>query len=180
MSFNSPAPSVLKNGKLTRSGEFLQFLALGMFFDHASARRAVHWFEDCVDAWNRSEKDLGWATRSDAEKNRFVQALFRDVAERVASTREASRLMLGLSAGLDSRFLYHTLRELGIRVGTYTFGQVGNLDYDFSRWVDEGLNLSTRFFDTSETERVNLYPTVRCIFLDSCFPQPRPPVRGCA
>jgi hypothetical protein len=73
--------------------------------------------------------------------------IMRGVVGRLDKTRP---LLMGVSSGYDSRTLLSFLRRLGVTPETFTFGQVGNLDFDYMSMLSDRESLNTRLFDTSE------------------------------
>jgi hypothetical protein len=74
------------------------------------------------------------------------------VREALAAQHLDRPIMLGLSSGFDARPLMVALWSIGIRPNLYTFGQIGNLDYDLARILDRRLDLGVVFIDTSEED----------------------------
>lgn len=139
------------NGPLARNDKFLQFLAFGAFFSHHAAHNAISWFCDCKTQWAESGRESGWNQMNKEEKYRFMDSLTGNLTKDIASNLPGnSRLWLGLSSGFDSRLLHYLFRKAGIHFKTYTFGQIGNLDFDLSQMLSERMNITTTFFDTSE------------------------------
>ena len=87
------------------------------------------------------------------DKLQFIRNLFEEIIRNVAKRIDPQRpLMMGLSSGYDSRAILSFLRRLGITPDTFTFGQVGNLDFDFVTLLSTREALDTRLFDTSTIE----------------------------
>lgn len=115
-----------------------------MFFDHEAAERAVSWAEECRLQWAHEDS----LEPSDAE----IRDLLLKVVEHTVkdSTEKGRPVTLGLSAGYDSRPMLWALGELGLKARTYTFGQIGNLDFDLARLLDDRNDLNNVFIDTSD------------------------------
>lgn len=153
-----PAPDILRNDRRTRATRFLQFLCLAMTPDHTQAKEAVTWAETCLRDWRRHEAEQDWPALDATGKSRFILSLIEKVIDDLAPHDDAP-WHLGFSSGLDSRLLHHVLRRKGVAFQPYTYGQPGNLDFDFSKLADTHLGMTTLFFDTTtldwSTERVD-------------------------
>lgn len=153
-----PAPDILRNDRRTRATRFLQFLCLAMTPDHTQAKEAVTWAETCLRDWRRHEAEQDWPALDATGKSRFILSLIEKVIDDLAPHDDAP-WHLGFSSGLDSRLLHHVLRRKGVAFQPYTYGQPGNLDFDFSKLAEVHLGMTTLFFDTTtldwSTERVD-------------------------
>ena len=149
--FTRQYPSILKNSPLARDDKFLQFLAFGAFFSQPAAQNAITWFCDCKSRWIASGRESDWGQMNREEKYRFMDSLLVEFTKELTNDiPHDSRLWLGLSSGLDSRLLHYSLRKAGVHFKTYTFGQIGDLDFDLSQILSERMGFATTFFDTSE------------------------------
>lgn len=141
----NPAPGLLWDSKLARNERLQQFLAFGFSLDHEKARSSADRFSQIKQQWRIDNPD---AFDRNISVEDHAKLLVR-TASAVFADNVNENLWLGLSAGLDSRFLLYVARKLGLGINTYTFGQPGYLDFDLSRYLSRELNLQTRFFDTS-------------------------------
>ena len=154
--FPAPAVSVADPGfiadeRLRRNEPFNQFLAFGFTFNHEVARDSLPAYIRYRAAYRRSP-DPSDGT-SEADGNVHIDRLLMDaVREAVASAAPDQPITLGLSSGFDSRPILHAAMKLGIRPVTFTYGQIGNLDFDLSKDLSQRLGLDTILFDTSEME----------------------------
>lgn len=154
--FPAPAISIADSGfiadeRLRRSESFNQFLAFGFTFNHEIARDSLPAYIRYRAAYRRSPDPSDGI--SEADGNAVIERLLIDaVREAVASAAPNQPITLGLSSGFDSRPILYAAMKLGIRPVTFTFGQVGNLDFDLSKDLSQRLGLDTIFFDTSEIE----------------------------
>lgn len=144
------APEILKNNNKTRSRAFAQYLCLAMTTDHPQARSSVEWAVNCARQWREQGTESDWQRLSGGERAGFILGLVERIAEDLCSERRGGDpCFLGFSSGLDSRLLHYALRRCGLALQTYTYGQPGNLDFDFSIRAAERLRLDTIFFDTT-------------------------------
>jgi hypothetical protein len=81
-----------------------------------------------------------------------MDTLFENVVLDSLKDVGGGTLTMGLSAGHDSRTILHYLRRSKINVCTFTFGQVGNADFDLVQALSDRLQLDHVMVDTSETE----------------------------
>jgi hypothetical protein len=145
------APEMLRNNRCTRSPAFVQYLCLAMTPDHSQAKRSVEWAENCLRDWRNQGAEPDWHQLDTAEKARFILSLIERIADDLCNRHQDDEpWFLGFSSGLDSRLLHYVLRRRRVALQTYTYGQPGNLDFDFSKSAAERLELDTIFFDTTQ------------------------------
>ncbi len=143
-------PEFVNAGRVSKLEPLLQFLAFGFCFTRERAEQAIEFFADCKEMWLHSGEERAYRALSCNAQNGFIADLLTSV---VRQAFDGSRPpALGISAGFDSRAILHVLQRMGIAPLTYTFGQVGNLDFDFARELARRMALETSFFDTSEME----------------------------
>ncbi len=165
--FRSVAPTVLKNNKITRKNAFIQFFAYAMVFNYYSAKKTVNWFDKCLEEWNIGQREYKWDKMSLSEKSIYMQLLFDEIMKDHIGSFGNSIPWLGFSSGLDSRFIFYALNKEEIIFNTFTYGQIGNHDYDLSCYLSKYMQLPTKYFDTSELSwKLELYDQVTHMLLD--------------
>jgi hypothetical protein len=140
-----PAIDFVRSRKLRRNPRFASLLAFGAFFDDKVARERAQWAVECVSQWRVREKD-GAGTPDVLE---LLQSVLRSS---LAGVSDQVPLTFGLSSGLDSRPLLNALWNLERHPFLFTYGQVGNLDFDFSHDVASRFDLDVEYIDTSRAE----------------------------
>ena len=136
-----PTPDFLRSRRRARDPRFLQLLTFGMLLDPAAFTRAVDWAEACRSTWGTQDlthDELSW----------LLKQVVGDAIQRCGPRP----VTLGLSAGYDSRPMLWALWELGLQPQTYTFGQVGNLDFDLVKLLADRLALETEFIDSNTAD----------------------------
>jgi hypothetical protein len=145
--------SFIKSRRLRNDHRFIQACAFAMNFSHAEAQKAIQWANDCRLSWLKGGSEEAWLALQDANRLDFIQDLLEDVIRGAAGQINSGRpLTMGVSSGYDSRTILCFLRRIGIIPDTYTFGQIGNLDFDYVSLLSRQESLETRIFDTSELE----------------------------
>ena len=143
----------IESRKLRSDRRFMQTCLFGMQFSHSKARAEVEWSNNCRIDWIKSGDEDSWLGLDENDKLEFIRNLFEKVIRSVAKQIDPKRpLMMGVSSGYDFRAILSFLRRLGITPDTFTFGQVGNLDFDFVTLLSTRETLDTRLFDTSTIE----------------------------
>jgi len=140
------APDFVRLHKYSADKRFLQLLAFAAIFDHEAAREWVRWALECRTKWLCKQGPL---PLTNPEMKNLLVAVVR---EALAAQHLDRPIMLGLSSRFDARPLMVALWSIGIRPNLYTFGQIGNLDYDLARILDRRLDLGVVFIDTSEED----------------------------
>lgn len=119
-----------------------KFLAYGFVPDPVQAARTAEWIGDVL-----AEK--GGQYKNERSSFELIDSLFKNLVKNTVD-RANNDLILGLSAGFDSRPLLYYLKQKGLDVSTYTFGQSGNLDFDFIRQLIAREHLAdNNFIDTA-------------------------------
>lgn len=123
--------------------DFMSHFAFGALFSNS---RASEYLKGIAAKLDRSSRPISDRDRKHNEINRILGNIVDniDIGDR--------QVTMGLSSGLDSRALLHFLRLKNIKPMTYTFGQIGSLDYDFSRKLSGDIDLGTILIDTSRIE----------------------------
>ena len=148
--------SFITSTKFNSNDRFVQACAFGgMQLCHSKARDAIRWADDCRRSWLEVEEmhELSWTRRDQDEKREFIGHLLSDVFQSsLEGVEHHRRLTLGLSSGFDSRTLLHALRGNTGSVEIFTFGQIGNCDFDFVTHLAKEQSLNVRLFDTSDLD----------------------------
>ena len=145
------ADSVVKAQTLRDNPSFVQACAFAMNFTQAAAAGEIRWANECRLSWLEKGGEKTWLALPEEEQPHFIGQLLEDIMQDIVARHESSQpLFMGVSSGFDSRTILSFLRRLGIAPDTFTFGQVGNLDFDFMSMLSEKESLNTRLFDTSE------------------------------
>src|SRR5690606_7216364 len=80
----------------------------------------------------------------------IINKLLKDIVlKRIKSIEDKRPLTMGLSSGYDSRAIFYVLKKFNVPVFTYTYGQAGNLDFDFIKLFCDRYGISNFFIDTS-------------------------------
>lgn len=145
--------SFIKSNKLRRNDQFIQTCAFGMQFSHDAAQKEVQWLNDCRLSWIEGGGEDAWLVLNEHDQLEFIETLLEEVIQNVVERIDTRRpLTMGVSSGYDSRTILCFLRRAGITPQTFTFGQVGNLDFDFMSILSKDEALETHLFDTSKIE----------------------------
>ena len=159
---------VLLNHTLAGNDRFLQYLAFGAIFNKAKAKKNIEHFLDYKQRWQNTGLDSAWECTDETEKFRFITELFRNVIYDFINYIPPGPLLMGFTAGLDSRFILHNLQQENIKPAIFTFGQIGQRDFDLSRYLSKKLGLDLILFDTSEIKwSLHWYDQVTAEFLDT-------------
>ena len=150
--FKPEIPIILHSHPLLGNEKFLQYLAFGAIFDKEKARERYRIFSNYRRRWLVENSNLDWHKLDNGERVQFISVLFNEIIREFIGELPNAPLVMGLSSGLDSRLIYHALQEAGVKTKTYTFGQVGNKDYDVSVVMSSKLGLPVGHVDTSEIE----------------------------
>ena len=137
--------------KLRTNRRFVQACAFGMHFSHAEAQQELEWANECRASWVNSGEEE-WCGLGEEGRSDFIKRLLEEVIANVVASLEQRPLTMGVSAGYDSRILLHFFRRGGVTPEVFTFGQVGDQDFDFVSLLNERQRLGVRVFDTSEIE----------------------------
>ncbi len=151
-------PSILEreldfvaSSKLRYNERFVRYLLMGMVADFDRARQGIDYFAQ-LSIEGKNEYSLKYsADASDQEIFTFIYDLLnRIVMEKIESIDKTIPVTLGVSSGYDSRSILLVLLKHNIPVITYTYGQLGNFDFDFSKMLFKSLKRRNIFFDTSK------------------------------
>ena len=145
------AESFIKSQQYRNNPKFVQASAYAMNFTLADAEKELRWANECRLSWLEHGEEKTWLALREEEQPYFIEELLLDIMRGVVGRLDKTRpLLMGVSSGYDSRTLLSFLRRLGVTPETFTFGQVGNLDFDYMSMLSDKESLNTRLFDTSE------------------------------
>jgi hypothetical protein len=112
----------ISSQSLRTDERFLQFLAFGMIVDLGRARSAVARYAENQRAMRPSLLDVDWPTLAPpACFDVFARILDTIVRDCLDAADPARPLTMGVSGGLDSRLLFHFVRQHRRRPITFTF-----------------------------------------------------------
>jgi len=135
---------IVSDSRLRSNERFLQHLAFGFPFDHAKALETVTLLKTWKSDWTR-------VNLPGDDEHALILRLLTAAVQRVLSGAAADRpITMGISSGYDSRAILFVLRRLGIAPSTYTYGQVGNFDFDFCKELAPRLGVVHAEIDTSK------------------------------
>jgi tetratricopeptide (TPR) repeat protein len=150
--FGRRLDSFIKSPKLRKDTRFIQACAFGMNFSHAKADKEIQWANRCRLSWLGAGREDTWLSLDEAGKVNFIRSLLEEITTKLVTKFGDRPLTMGISAGYDSRSILHFLRRIGVTPQTFTFGQVGDQDFDFVSLLSRRESLDTLVFDTSELE----------------------------
>jgi outer membrane protein assembly factor BamD (BamD/ComL family) len=145
------ADGFIKSSTFRNNPKFVQASAFAMNFTLADATKELRWANECRLSWLEHGEEKTWLALREEEQPHFIEELLLDIMRGIVGRLDKTRpFLMGVSSGYDSRTLLSFLRRLGVTPETFTFGQVGNLDFDYMSMLSEKETLNTRLFDTSE------------------------------
>jgi hypothetical protein len=144
---------IIKSRKFRHNIRFLQTCAFSMPFSVDEAADVIHKIDDYREIWAKDPREGRWLGSDKAGHLVQLREHLDHVVKTALQGRSEDRLLtMGLSSGFDSRAILGSLRRLGLKPLTFTFGQIGSSDFDLVKILSEREKLETSFFDTSEME----------------------------
>lgn len=148
--FNKNA--TIKANRFKYNERFLQYISFGMIATIEKARDGI---EQIINQREKAIKELNLASADispDELKNFISKLLNRIVTDNVGKIPNNAPVTMGISSGYDSRAILAVLNKHQVPITTYTFGQEGNLDFDFAKKYYSKQEYKHLLFDTSKMD----------------------------
>ncbi len=148
---SSAQPFFLSSRGFGREERFLFYLAFGIVANREQAKKIVDrmaQYRALGIKMFAQGRDL--SQYPPAELYTMIRELLKEIVlDKLRHHESDLPLTMGLSSGYDARAIFYVLKKYNVPVFTYTYGQAGNLDFDFIKLLCDRCGISNFFIDTS-------------------------------
>jgi len=148
----SAGAELVASSRHRKNERFMRFLAFGADFELDGVNAWVEWFAESKEKHDPLKGAVIGEDVQYQEALTTLRGLLESIVVSAFSKAGGKPVTMGISAGFDARTVLALAGQNARRLKCFTYGQPGNLDYDFSRLPVERTGVEHVLVNTAEAE----------------------------